>query len=147
VCSCGAAGCLANPSNNCDPNGHEIEGSLTAMNMEFSLNSFTSIPGASSATAFLSASPYGHGGPDVTATRKRTLNDMGDWFDALKSEVLRAELSSYCLPNCHPRNRENWASGGAKTDAVAALARDTIIRAVETGLVSDGTGHFGVVGK
>lgn len=65
------------------PNGHEIEGALTAMNLDFSLSSFTSIPIASSPTAFLSASTWGHGGPDVTSALHKTLDEATDFWKPL----------------------------------------------------------------
>jgi RHS repeat-associated protein len=85
--------CLANPINNRDPNGHEIEGAMTGMSLDFSLNSFTSIPIASSPTAFLSASPWGQGGPDVTTALKNTLNDVEVWYGGLRDPIKKLECA------------------------------------------------------
>jgi hypothetical protein len=83
--------CLANPVDNDDPNGNDVEASLDSMDISSGLDSMQTTAIGSSPTAFLSASPYGHGGPDITATLKRTLDDIGNYFDALKPESRKRE--------------------------------------------------------
>jgi hypothetical protein len=87
--------CLANPVNNRDPSGNEVEMSLGSLDMSSGLAGMRTTAIGSSPSAFLSSSPYGHGGPDVTATLKRTLNDMGDFFDALRPEERKHESGRY----------------------------------------------------
>ena len=76
--------CSGNPVDNLDPSGNEVEGSLTSTDILGQMGSIRTTAIGSSPQAFLSASPFGHGGPDVTAILKRTLDDMRDYFDGLK---------------------------------------------------------------
>ena len=74
---------LGSPIDNRDPSGNEVEANLTSMDIFSGLGSMQTTAIGSSPRAFLSASSYGHGGPDVTGILKRTLDEVGDFFGHL----------------------------------------------------------------
>jgi hypothetical protein len=76
---------VADPPDNRDSSGNGAGETTAVVDVLSNLGGMRTSAIGSSPNAFLSASPYGHGGPDITAILDRTLADVAAFFTPLSN--------------------------------------------------------------